>query len=411
MERLERLGDRRIIDEVDRLLNESVKAQLVADAPVGALCSGGLDSSVIMAIATRYHDNLAIFHANIVGPVSEYPAALRLARHLKLDLQAAEVNDQDFIDEIPTVTEHLGQPFFSCPHSLPMMMVCRLVRRCGVKAVLSGEASDEYFHGYSFCVPDIRNYLGVRPLLRAAKRWLRHAPPDHRIPYLGPAYVRAGDVDSSEGLVHALHNRFEVMNDAVRSRSRLGNGLPGRDLQAALRSVDLLGYNLRALLHRNDSMGMAASVEARFPFLDSRLARLAVNLPLRHKVRFSWTARDRAHYFFRDKWVARKVAERYIPPELFNQDKKPFPINAYSGQRMTIDPGYFRKSFVPQLFELGAREEQLFLERCPHWLKWKLLLLDVWAEVCLRQTPKAEVGDRLRRHVSLANAAYAGFLY
>ena len=411
MERLERLNPEAVVDEVDRLLNESVKAQLVADVPVGALCSGGLDSSIIMSIAAKYHNNLAIFHANVVGPVSEYPAALRLAQHLKLDLKSIEVRDQDFIDEIPEVTEHFGHPFYSCPHSLPLMMVCRLIRENGVKAVLSGEASDEYFLGYAFCSPDIRQYAGLRPMLRLMKQWLRPPAENNGMPYLGPPYVQAGEADGLEGLVHALHNRFEVVRDTVETRQRVGDGFKAKKYKAPLQSLDLLGYNLRALLHRNDTMGMAASIEARFPFLDTRLAKVAINLPSRHKVRFSWSARDKAHYLFRDKWVARQVAERYVPADLFNRDKKPFPVNAYSEHRMKIEAAFFEESFTTELFELGKEEHKIFVERAPHWLKWKMLLLDVWAHVCLRNLPKAAMVEKLRKHVTLSNPDHAGFLY
>ncbi|MEY2439702.1 MAG: hypothetical protein QOI34_1087, partial [Verrucomicrobiota bacterium] len=170
-------------------------------------------------------------------------------------------------------------------------------------------------------------------------------------------------------------------------------------------------YNLRALLHRNDTMGMAASVEARFPFLDTRLTKLAINLPRRHKIRFSWSARDKAHYLFRDKWVVRKVAERYLPANLSEQDKKPFPINAYSEERMTIDPEFFENSFIADTFELGREEQDLFFGRAPHWLKWKMLLLDVWAHVCLRNLPKADMVEKLQKHVKLSNPSYAGFLH
>ena len=89
-----------------------------------------------MAIAARYHTNLAIFHANVVGPVSEFAAAVRLSKHLGLDLKSVEVHDDDFIESIPEVTEHFGHPFYSCPHSVPYLAVCRLVRDHGVKAVL-----------------------------------------------------------------------------------------------------------------------------------------------------------------------------------------------------------------------------------------------------------------------------------
>ncbi|MEY2439042.1 MAG: hypothetical protein QOI34_427, partial [Verrucomicrobiota bacterium] len=237
MDRLEGLSQHEVVNEVDRLLNESVKSQLIADAPVGALCSGGLDSSIIMSIAAQYHNNLAIFHANVVGPISEYPAALRLAQHLKLDLKAIEVHDDDFITEIPEVTERFGHPFYSCPHSLPLMMVCRLVQQAGVKAVLSGEGSDECFLGYAFCAPNIREYAGVRPLLRFIKRWFRDPSGSNGLQYLGPSYVQGGEPDGAEGLVHALHNRFEVVRDTVEMRDRLGDSLPANRSKASLQSL------------------------------------------------------------------------------------------------------------------------------------------------------------------------------
>jgi asparagine synthase (glutamine-hydrolysing) len=410
MERLAQLRPQDLVDRVDELLNQSVKAQLVADAPVGALCSGGLDSSVIMAIAAKYHTNLAIFHANVVGPVSEYPAAVRLAKHLKLDLKAAEVHDHDFIDSIPEVTEHFGHPFYSCPHSVPYLAVSRLVRRSGVKAVLSGEASDEYFLGYSYCSPDIRRYVGVGSMLRTAKRWLRPPPPPNPMRYRGPLYVQGGDAWTMEGLVHALHNRFETVNETIEIRDRIGHDSDSSRFRGVLPSLDLLGYNLRALLHRNDSMGMAASIEARFPFLENRLAKLAVNMPYDSKIRFALGARDDSHYFFRDKWVMRKVAERYVPRELVRQNKKPFPINAYAEERMRIAPAYFDRSFISELFELGRNENAHFLERCPHWLKWKMVLLDVWAHVSLNGTCREAMLGKLRQHISLTNPEYSGFL-
>jgi asparagine synthase (glutamine-hydrolysing) len=157
-EQVRQIKSHQMIDEIERLLLESVRLQLVADAPVGALCSGGVDSSLILAMAAKYHNNLAIFHANVVGPLSEFEAAFQLAKHLKLDLKAVEVNDQDFIDWMPELIEHYGHPFYHTPHSVPFMMVAQLVRKHNVKAVLTGEGSDECFLGYDFSSPDVRRW-------------------------------------------------------------------------------------------------------------------------------------------------------------------------------------------------------------------------------------------------------------
>jgi asparagine synthase (glutamine-hydrolysing) len=105
---LARLNDEQLIDEFDKVFQKSVQSQLVADAPVGALCSGGVDSSLVMGVASRHHSNLAIFHANVVGPLSEYEHAAALARHLKLDLLKVDVTDRDFVQRMPQIIEHWG---------------------------------------------------------------------------------------------------------------------------------------------------------------------------------------------------------------------------------------------------------------------------------------------------------------
>jgi asparagine synthase (glutamine-hydrolysing) len=403
-ERLHRATPTQLVDMVDEILNASVRSQLIADAPVGALCSGGIDSSIILAMAGRHHNNLAIFHANVVGPISEFEAASRLAKHLKLDLKAVEVRDDDFISEIPNVTEHYGHPFYPSPHSVPYLMVSRLVRQNNVKAVISGEASDEYFLGYSYLSPNIRDWFRPRTLLRAAKRLLRPANAS-KYRYEGPGYVRGGGIDGDDSLVHALHNRFEVAEEALFARTAIAGRKGLLANRGILPSIDLLNYNLRALLHRNDTMGMSASIEARFPLLDSRLAKVALNMPYRHKIRFSLTARDPRHPFVCDKWVIRKVADRYMPRELSRREKKSFPINAYSPERLRIAPAFFKQSFIQDLFGLSANALSCLVENSAPDLRWKLLLLEVWGQVCLRQLAKDPVTTRLRDHVTLANAA------
>jgi len=103
-------------------------------------------------MASKIHNNLAIFHANVVGPSSEYQAARLLAKHLKLDLKSVDVYDDHFIDTIPDVMEHYEHPFCYHPNSIPFLKVSRLIRENGVKAILSGEGSDECYLGYDFLV-------------------------------------------------------------------------------------------------------------------------------------------------------------------------------------------------------------------------------------------------------------------
>jgi asparagine synthase (glutamine-hydrolysing) len=393
--RLRALSARRIVDEMEERLLESVRMQLLADAPVGVLCSGGVDSSLITAMASRFHSNLAIFHANVVGPESEFEAAAALARHLKLDLKAAKVVDQDSIDAMPDVMLHYGQPFSYHPNSIPFLLVSRLVRESGVKGILSGEGADESYLGYSWVIFNLRTFLSQAPARmqrtahQALKKGLGHI--------LGrPPMIRGNDVGT---LLRGLHNRFEAEIEAEEIREEITRRYGREATDREVVTVSQLGYHLRTLLHRNDCLGMAASIEARFPFLDSGLVRLAVNMPYNVKVRFSPATLDRAHYFLRDKWVLREVAQRYLPAALARRTKRGFPIGAHS--RMCIAPELFDDSFVADLFELDGRGIRFLLDRANQNLRLRLLHLEVWGGVCLQGMGPGDVKARLQKHITI----------
>ena len=388
---LKGLKPRQIIDEVDELLLDSVKMQLVADAPVGALCSGGIDSSIMMAMASKFHNNLAIFHANVIGPDSEYEAAAALAKHLKLDLKTVEVLEQDFLDIMPEVTTHYEHPFSHHPNSVPFLMVSKLVRSNGVKAVLSGEGADECFIGYPWLIFNLKSF--IRQLL------------SQPYPKLHQSIRRLGGRQSHippQDLVCGLHNRFEIAidNEDIRTQVERTSGRTVRDHD--LTSLYQLSYHLRTLLHRNDCLGMAASIEARFPFLDSRLVKLAVNMPYPYKVRFSPTVLEKQHYFLRDKWVLRKVAERYLPIELAQREKLGFRVGTQS--RMQIPAEFFKGLFVADLFGLSRRETHYLVDHSPQELKLRLLHLEVWAHVCLHNSPREQIVRRLKEHITISPA-------
>jgi asparagine synthase (glutamine-hydrolysing) len=395
-ERLRGMRPSQIVDEVEERLVESVRMQLLADAPVGVLCSGGVDSSVITAIAARLHKNLAIFHADVVGPFSEHHAAATLARHLGLELKAVSVTDADNLDTLPEVMLHYGHPFTYHPNSVPFLMVSKLVRSHGVKGILSGEGSDESYIGYPWLIFDLRAFLfqwprkapgsAYRVLRDAMQRVLGRRPVRHRL-------------EEAMAVVRGLHHRFEIEIEEERIRAEIKRKIGREPKPRELITLSQLGYHLRTLLHRNDCLGMAASIEARFPFLDTRLVRLAVNMPYSVKVRPSPTALERGHLFLRDKWVVRKVAERYLPPALAARKKRGFPIGAAA--RMRITPELFDNSFVANLFELDASETRYLIEQATQQLRLRLLHLDVWGRVCLEGVPPEDVRARLQKYVSL----------
>ena len=404
VERLKQQKPSQVVDEVEEMLLKSVKTQLLADAPVGAFCSGGVDSSIVVAMASRFHRNLAIFHADVIGPTSEHDAAAALAKHLKLDLKTVAIVDQDSIDMMPEVMAHYGYPFTLHPHAVPFLMVSKLARSNGVKGILTGEGSDECYIGYPSSIFDLRDFICGLPvrtyhmfprlinlLLRRNYRGLikevRTLRPKPRRLYKPPAYVS----------VPSLQHRFEreLEYEDIRSRIQRLTSRPIDDNEVT--SLDLMSYLLRTLLHRNDCLGMAASIEARFPFLDSRLVKLAVNMPSHYKVRFSSTVLESEHLFLRDKWVLRKVAERYLPAALSQRKKRGFPISAHA--RMDIPSEFFEDSFVADLFDLDRKAMGYLADHAGRELKRRLLHLEVWAHVCLHDAPRNKILAKLRNHI------------
>ena len=392
------------IELLDELLHQSVRWQLFADAPVGAFCSGGVNSSLIMAIAAKYHNNLAVFHANVIGPFGEYDAALSLAKHLRLDMKSVDVSDADLIDYMPEVIEHYGHPFQATLSSVPLLLVAKLARASSVKALLSGEGADECFLGYNWLAPTspkrLRHMLrhGIGPI----RTVLSNGHDVARSRYWGPSGVAGAQGDRGVELLIALHNRFEVVEEADAMRKRMFERRECRDHLTSIKSLDLLSYNLRALLHRNDSMGMAGSIEARFPFLDTKVVRAAVNMPLKHKVRFAPMTFDREHVFFVDKWIVRKVAERYLPKMISRRPKQAFAGNAYAPTRLMMDREFLRRSFISDVFELSQNKIDLLYDKVTPDLKFKLVQLEVWAGLFLYGASKELLLARLRDSVRMS---------
>jgi asparagine synthase (glutamine-hydrolysing) len=398
-ERLARLPAKGVVDALDEALQASVRSQLFADAPVGTFASGGVDSSLITAMAARVQARPALFHAEVVGPDSEHEAAVILARHLKLELNSVQVHPQDFLDRLADVTEHYGQPFSYHPNSVPFYLVSCLVRDSGVKGMLSGEGADECFMGYQHLLPNLRALWPRSPLrlVRNAGQVARHffRLSRFQMAHRGPSLVRDDRHKFRLGLLDRFETELE-RDEVLRAvQARKHGPVPLRDMTTLV----WLGYHLRTLLHRNDALGMAAGVEARFPFLDRRVVGLAVNMPFRHKMRFTHRTLDRRHPFLVNKWVLRQVARRYLPRELWRRPKRGFLAPIYHHVR--VSPEFFRSSFVGDMLDLTWRQMEHLLRWCSSTERVKLLHLEVWAHVCLFGLPKDQITSRLRQHVTL----------
>jgi asparagine synthase (glutamine-hydrolysing) len=378
-----------VVNRVEAAITAGVRSRLISDAPLACLVSGGVDSSLIARLAAEQLPDLPLYHADVAYN-SERPAAEALAGSLGLPLHAVRVTDDDVVSFVPEVTWHNDGPLIYHLNALPFYAVCRLAAGDGIKVLLTGEGSDEYFIGYPQVA--LEPVTGLVDRLKAVPRsWLAALSPKAA----GVFWPRPEDTFAQRLL--ELSSGFEdARTTGLGAAVAGGGGLSRRDRRSRITSLRLAQSHLVSLLHRNDRLGMAWGLEARFPFLSPELTRLAVNLPDRYKLRRTLHPHDRRHPFIVDKWAIREVAGRRLPDQLSARPKMGFPVSV--GKRLTVVPKFFVDGFVADLYTLDESAIELATGNGPSdWLT-RLVLLEVWGQLFFRDASIDTMRDRLLAH-------------
>jgi len=379
-----------VLTRVETALQESVELQMVSDAPLATLLSGGVDSCLISTLAHARVPTTGLFHANVVSD-SETPAARQAAELMSSVLNVTEVHNEDFLELLAEVTLAKELPLTYHPNSIPFYLVCKLAHEHGMKVLLTGEGSDEYFLGYAMSVV---SHSIVGPVMRAANT-------SRNVTYetFSRMFPRAMKIlwpsrDSWFEQFSNLVNRLEHTHVRDDARQALAHIQDDREREAQMATMSLVEEHLSSLLHRNDRLGMAWGLESRFPFLGHSVARLAVNLPSRYKMHRSWRVHDPKHPFLIDKWCVRRVGEKYLPHNLAYRRKLGFPVGAYSGLR--ISEQFFHDGFVADWYGLSRGTIRRLTETSsPIWL-FRLLLMDIWGRLLVHRQPKGDVTQLIR---------------
>ncbi|MDF1587376.1 asparagine synthase (glutamine-hydrolyzing) [Marinimicrococcus flavescens] len=378
----------RVVEEVDETLRLVVRQQMVSDVPAGTLLSGGLDSSLITAMAARHRPDLKAFHVSVAGSPEhdERRFAEEVCRDNAIELVPLTLDGTLFRRTL-VKTVWLSDLPLTHPNSVAYHLVSCTAREHGVTVLLSGEGADELFGGYSWAYRRRRRLQRLQPLLRRMPQRLRdllslltYADAGmpvmrHRFRDLLPTAVdmldRFGRLDWEQTCVEAYGF---VENPA--DRAVLGGMLAD------------LGDFLTPLLRRLDRMSMGASVECRVPFLDPRLVEKAINLPLDYKVG------RRA-----DKWILKQVALRSMPRHLVMRRKMGFPLPLESYLRPFADPAFFRGGFCEETLGLTRRGLEHMVESWDRRLYgfFGLVTLEIWGRLHLRGVGIDDMGEHLAR--------------
>lgn len=368
-------------------LEDAVKVRMVSDVPFGAFLSGGIDSSAIVALMSK-HSSQSIKTFSIGFSESEYSElnyAKTIAELFKTDHHELVVSENDLIDELPKLIRFRDAPV-SEPSDIPIYLLSKEARK-NVKMVLTGEGSDEVLAGYPKHVFEgyVQHYQRIPTILRNNLI----EPLITALPYKFRRWKTAiqamGVTDSDQrmarwfgALTNSERNDLLALQDNIAEQnecSYVQTPNNGNNLRNIL-CFDQISWLPDNLLERGDRMTMAASIEARMPFMDHKLHELISSLPNKMLIRGKTT-----------KWLLRQSLKQLIPDEILNRPKVGFRVPVNEWFRGTMKEYLYdhltdHSSYTNHYYKKAALENILHEHstgRQNHEkLLWTMLNLEVW---------------------------------
>jgi asparagine synthase (glutamine-hydrolysing) len=411
-----------IVEEARERVREAVESHLISDVPVGAYLSGGMDSSLVVALMSELYDEPVKTFAIGVDDqgFNELPYARTVAEHCGTDHHEEEVAP-DMVQLLPSMVHHLDEP--SDPIAACMYHAAALASR-HVKVVLTGDGGDEIFAGYD-------RYFGFRWVnLYAA------LPEPLRRYLLGPAVYALPDSSGYKNLTqkarwmhdlsfHEGGRRYAQATAFFRFGQEGKGGLYTGDVGARLAGIDPMESVVRGFeeaeakddldrmlqadiatrmpehsLMLSDRMTMARSLEARSPFLDHRLAEFVATLPVDCKMHGKTL-----------KYILRKVAAPYLPESILKRPKQGFmfPLGHWMkgpllpvlqhllGQSVLVEEEIFRREPIERLVA------EHVAHRADHHVRlWMILNVEVWYRMYVRGEPLENLTGLLKERLGSA---------
>jgi asparagine synthase (glutamine-hydrolysing) len=391
-----------LVAEYRDRLREAVRLRLMADVPLGAFLSGGIDSAAITGLMSELMGGgIKTFSVAFAErEANELAYARIVAKRFETDHHEVLVTPNEFFGALPRLIWHEDEPI-AHPSSVPLYFLSRLAAE-HVKVVLTGEGSDETLAGYGRYRTTVYNLalgqawerLGGSHLRGATRRIVDILPANSKLHHrlsrtflclpadLMTLYFDNFSVFSrvrQHGLLSAsMRNEVGSIDPYATIRNYLGGVGGGGSLLNQLLYADTKTY-LHELLMKQDQMSMAASIESRVPFLDHPLIEFAGRLPEDMKLRRTTT-----------KFVLREAMRGFLPNEILSRSKMGFPVPIGSWLRgpfkkvvehyvlgsRTADRGQFDAGYLRTLVAEHDRGEGGHAERL-----WSLINLEIWQRI------------------------------
>ncbi len=398
-----------ILDELDQLLTRAVSDRLVSDVPLGALLSGGIDSSMVVALMQKINSTpIRTFCIGFIEPeYNEAPWASKVANYLGTKHTEFYVTPKDAIDVIPHLPDIYDEPFADSS-AIPTYLVSSLARS-QVTVALSGDGGDEQFSGYvrywttqalatSFqrLPSSIRRSLGmllkIIPTLwveRCYLPWRELLPQRFRVANFPDKWQKLITLMGKTEFQELYRMTICLWSEAELCLI-LGKSLPksqyeevflqteGWPLLSRLMRVDQKTYLPNAMLTKTDRASMAVNLEVRVPLLDHRVVEYTTRISDSLKYRNG-----------NGKYLLRKLLSRYVPSELFERPKMGFgvPIDRWFRNELKgllldyLSPERLRKEGIFDQYLVEEKIKEHLSGKANHQYRlWSLLMWEIWRE-------------------------------
>ena len=325
-------------ENIDYYLNQSVKRQLLSDVPVGFYLSGGLDSSLLVAIARKitgsklhtYTIDTDMTKDNIEGFANDLYYAKKVAKHLDIDLEIVK-SDVDIVRDFDKMIWHLDEPQADAA-PLNVLNISRQARLNGDYVMIGGTGGDDLFSGYRrHRAVNMEKIFNNSPgfILTALKKLSDTLPQNIPLFRRLTKVLKHGNLSQKERIAGyfewlALDTNKSLFNKAI--VEKIKNYNPANILLKSLQNINeekellnqLLFWEMKFFLpdhnlNYTDKMSMAVGIETRVPFLDMDLVELSTKIPVKYKMRGSTT-----------KYILKKTAEKYLPLDVIYRPKTGF---------------------------------------------------------------------------------------
>jgi asparagine synthase (glutamine-hydrolysing) len=319
-------------------LRQAVHRQMIADVPVGAFLSGGLDSSSIVAFAREVNPDIRCFTIDATGEqdrgvINDLPYAQQVAKHLNVALDIVTVDSSKIAQDLEYMVTQLDEPLAD-PAALNVFYISQLARDQGIKVLLSGSGGDDLFTGYrrhhALQLQKYWNWIpcSIRESIEKETKKLSISNPIQR--KLSKFFNGAG-LDGIDRLVNYFRWADDSLLQTLYSKEFVNHLSDSRAEDPMVDFITPIAHNRTQLeqmlaleqrffladhnLNYTDKMSMAAGVEVRVPFLDRDLVDFSARIPNKYKQKGST-----------GKWVLKKAMENYLPKNVIYRPKTGFGV-------------------------------------------------------------------------------------